>query len=292
MRRSRRLGLYGLRAHQRRRIELLCSLRAARSQRDATSVAALRPPRLATEFRQVTFMYVDLVGSTELSGMLEPEAYSDLIVRYRDAVGPRISANGGTIARFTGDGILAYFGYPKAAAKPTRRALSMPALEAVEALHARAAAMPDGTQAPLEARISVHTGMTVVGDLEGAGVVEVNAAVGHAANVAARIQAAAAPGRVAISDVTWRLVEPHFHTRPMGLMSLKGVSHPMQLHEVVAQTNVSSGIASTATSRCGHPRARGRTSRAPREMAPGNAFARQRHRDQWRGRHRKVAPRA
>jgi class 3 adenylate cyclase/tetratricopeptide (TPR) repeat protein len=214
---------------------------AARSQRDATSVAALRPPHLATEFRQVTFMYVDLVGSTELSGMLEPEAYSDVIVRYRDAVGPRISANGGTIARFTGDGILAYFGYPKAAANDPARAVYA-ALEAVEALHAHTAAMPDGTQAPLEARIGVHTGMTVVGDLEGAGVVEANAAVGHAANVAARIQAAAAPGRVAISDVTWRLVEPHFHTRPMGLMSLKGVSHPTQLHEVVAPTNVSRGL--------------------------------------------------
>lgn len=186
-------------------------------------------------------MYVDLVGSTELSEILEPEAYSDAIVRYRDAVGPAIFSNRGTIVRFTGDGILAYFGYPKAAANDAARAVYA-ALQALEALGPQTVVMPDGQRAPIQARIGVHTGMTVVGDLEGAGVIEVNAAIGHAANVAARVQAAASPGQVAISDVTWRLVEAHFRARRIGEMALKGVTQPMTLHEVIATTNISAGL--------------------------------------------------
>ena len=103
------------------------------SLRSATPALATEPPAVATEFRQVTFMYVDLVASTELSEILEPEAYSDMILRYRDAVGPAIFGNGGMIVRFTGDGILAYFGYPKAAANDAARAVHA-ALQTIEAL--------------------------------------------------------------------------------------------------------------------------------------------------------------
>jgi class 3 adenylate cyclase len=198
-------------------------------------------PAAATEFRQITFMYVDLVASTALSEILEPESYSDMILRYRDAVGPAITDNGGLIVHFSGDGILAYFGYPKAASDDAARAVRA-GLQAMEALRPHTVVAPDGSAVALEARIGIHTGMTVIGDLESAGLVEENAAIGRAANLAARVQAAALPGQVAISDVTLRLVDAHFHVRPIGSMTLKGVTNPMTLHEVIAPTNVSAGF--------------------------------------------------
>ena len=195
----------------------------------------------AAELRQITFLYVDLVGSTALSDALEPEAYSDAIIAFRDAAGRPIRGSGGTIGNFAGDGILAFFGYPRAAANDAPRAVQA-ALDVIAAIRACRFPIPDDLARTIDVRIGLHTGLTVIGSLEGGGVIETNAAIGRAANVAARVQAAAATGQVVITDATLELVHPHFRTRSLGGLTLKGLADPVELHEVVAPTHLSRGL--------------------------------------------------
>src|SRR5262249_54439265 len=146
-----------------------------------------RSAKDTAERRQVTVMFSDLVGSTSLSTKLDPEDLRTVITAYHQCATELVERNGGFVAKYMGDGILAYFGYPKAhehdAEHAVRTALAL--VEAVPKLATKAGS-------PLQVRVGIGTGLVVVGDLIGAGAAQEQAVVGETPNLAARLQAAAA----------------------------------------------------------------------------------------------------
>jgi len=153
------------------------------------------------ERRQVTVLFCDMVGSTALSGTVDPELLGALIRRYQDAVAGEIGRFGGFVAKFMGDGVLAYFGFPRAFEDAAERAV-----RAALAIVAEVGGIeqPDGTR--LQARIGIATGLVVVGELVGVGVAQELTIVGETPNLAARLQALAAPNTIMISEATRHLL--------------------------------------------------------------------------------------
>jgi predicted ATPase/class 3 adenylate cyclase len=170
-------------------------------------------PAGEAERRQLTVMFADLVGSTALSNELDAEDLRELIGRFQGAASSVIERFEGFVARYMGDGILAYFGYPQAheddAERATRAGLAL--VDAVKALGAS-----------LQVRVGLATGQVIAGDLIGAGRSEERAVVGETPNLAARLQAIAEPGTVVLSDRTRRLVEAVIEVSDLGLQQLKG----------------------------------------------------------------------
>ena len=180
----------------------------------APEAAALRPE---AERRQLTVMFVDLVGSTELSARLDPEDMRAVIAAYQNACSEVIRRYEGHVAKYMGDGVLAYFGYPRAHEDDAERAVRA-ALELTGAVGKQIAS--DGTR--LAARIGIATGQVVVGDLVGEGAAQEEAVVGETPNLAARLQGVAAPGSLVIAASTRRLVGAVFELRELGPQPLKG----------------------------------------------------------------------
>lgn len=180
------------------------------------------PPHGEAQRRQLTLMFCDLVGSTHLSHHLELEDMHEVIRIYQAACSKVISTYDGFIARFMGDGILAYFGYPAAHEDDAERAVRA-ALEIIAALQR----IPARSGAKLEVRIGIATGLVVVGDLIGKGASEKQLAVGETPNLAARLQAVADPGTVVIAASTRRLVGDLFRVRDLGSLEIKGFSQPV-----------------------------------------------------------------
>jgi class 3 adenylate cyclase/tetratricopeptide (TPR) repeat protein len=180
-----------------------------------------------TERRQLTILFCDLVGSTGLSTTLDIEDLHELIVAFQGYCVRQIEDAGGYVARFAGDGILAYFGYPAAVEDAPQRALhaALALREAREHL-----AQPDG--APLAVRVGVATGLVVVGDLVSEGARE-RAVTGETPNLAARLQALADPDTVLVSDTTKRLTDGLFAFRSLGPVSHKGFPLPSVAWEVL-----------------------------------------------------------
>ena len=172
-------------------------------------------------------MLCDLVGSTALSGQLDPEDLRELILGYQHTVVGEITHFEGHIARFMGDGVLAYFGWPRAHEDEAER--SVRAGLAVTAAVAKLST-PDGTT--LAARVGIATGLVVVGDLIGEGAAQEEAAVGETPNLAARLQGLAEPGTVAISDATRRLCGELFELEAFGEQHLKGIARPVKVYSV------------------------------------------------------------
>jgi class 3 adenylate cyclase len=146
------------------------------------------------ERRQLTVLFCDLVGSTELSARLDPEDMRDVIRAYQDTCTEVIRRWDGHVARYLGDGVLAYFGYPRAHEDDAERAVRT-GLELVAAV----ARLKAGEGEPLAARVGIATGVVVVGDLIGEGAAREAAVVGETPNLAARLQTLAVPGAVVIS---------------------------------------------------------------------------------------------
>ena len=153
------------------------------------------------ERRQLTVMFVDLVGSTALSARLDPEEMREVIRAYQNAVAGEIARFEGHVAKFMGDGVLAYFGWPRAHEDEAERAV-----RAGLAIVAAVAELRTGDGEPLAARVGIATGLVVVGDLVGEGAAQEQAVVGETPNLAARLQALAEPGQVVIAEATRRLV--------------------------------------------------------------------------------------
>ena len=179
------------------------------------------------ERRNLTILFVDLVGSTELSGRLDPEDLRALLQRYQDAVAAAVVCHQGHVASVIGDGIVAYFGWPKA--------FEGQAVQAVRAALAATAAVgniesPDGAR--LAARAGATSGPVVVGSLESASGRQSSAISGEAPNLAARLQGLASPGKVVISAATQRLVAGHFELEDLGAIALKGFARPVRAYEV------------------------------------------------------------
>ena len=188
------------------------------------------------ERRQLTILFCDLVGSTELSARLDAEDLREVVRAYQGAAAGAVERFGGHVAQYLGDGILAYFGYPQAHDDDAERALraGLAAVDGVGALRERLGRS-------LAVRVGVHTGPVVVGEM-GAGARRETLALGETTNVAARLEAAAAPDTVVASDATLRLARGIFVTEDLGALTLRGVPAPVPAHRVVQPSGVRSRL--------------------------------------------------
>lgn len=180
------------------------------------------------ERRQLTVMFVDLVGSTALAEQLDPEDMGQVVRDYQSLVSRLITANGGYISRYMGDGVLAYFGWPSASEDDATHAITA-ALAITSAMCDLTT--PDGDE--LTCRCGIATGLVVVGELIGEGPSREHAVVGETPNLAARLQGLAAENTTVVSDATRRLVGEQFEFQSLGLQSLKGIRHPVPVFSVV-----------------------------------------------------------
>jgi class 3 adenylate cyclase len=175
----------------------------------------------AAERRQVTVMFSDLVGSTALSARLDPEDLREVIAAYQKRVAETMQRFDGFVAKYMGDGVLVYFGYPQAHEDDAERAVRA-GLELV------AAVSNLKTHAPLQTRVGIATGLVVVGDLIGSGASQEQAIVGETPNLAARLQGVAEPDSVVIAESTRKLVGNLFELEDLGARNPKGVEGPMR----------------------------------------------------------------
>lgn len=178
-------------------------------------------PQDAAERRQLTVMFCDLVGSTTLSARLDPEDLREIIGAYQRCCAVLVELNGGFVAKYMGDGVLAYFGYPQAHEDDAERAVraGLALVEAVPKLTTAAGS-------PLQVRVGIATGLVVVGDLIGAGAAQEQAVVGETPNLAARLQAIAEPDTVVIAESTRKLLGNLFELQDLGARDLKGIAGP------------------------------------------------------------------
>ena len=183
----------------------------------------------AAERRQLTVMFCDLVGSTVLSARLDPEDLRGIIAAYHRCCTELIERNGGFVAKYMGDGVLAYFGYPQAHEHDAERAVQA-GLALVQALPK----LDTATCVPLQMRVGIATGLVVVGDLIGAGAAQEQAVVGETPNLAARLQALAEPGAVVIAASTRQLTGGLFEYRDLGTVFLKGFAENVPAWQVLS----------------------------------------------------------
>ena len=185
-------------------------------------VAAAEPKAQdAAERRQVTVMFSDLVGSTALAGRMDPEDLREVISAYQKCVAGTVQRFGGFVAKYMGDGVLLYFGYPKAHEDDAERAVRA-GLELIQAVGALK------SSAPLQTRVGIATGLVVVGDLIGSGSAQEQAVVGETPNLAARLQGIAEPNTVVIAEDTRRLLGNLFELEDLGSKDLKGIAEPVR----------------------------------------------------------------
>ncbi|WP_271566829.1 adenylate/guanylate cyclase domain-containing protein [Bradyrhizobium sp. CCBAU 11386] len=188
---------------------------------------------LSAERRQVTVMFCDLVGSTALATRLDPEDLRDVIAAYHRCVASKVASWDGFVAKYMGDGVLIYFGYPQAHEDDAERAVQT-ALAIIRAI--KEVAAPDR----LEVRVGIATGLVVVGDLVGENESQERGIVGETPNLAARLQALAEPGAVVIEPSTRLLVGKLFDYQDLGDVPLKGFSEPVRAYEVIGTSAVES----------------------------------------------------
>jgi class 3 adenylate cyclase/predicted ATPase len=207
--------------HRKRLLKAIAGLNeSAAGSGPSAAVASTAKPD-AAERRQLTVMFCDLVGSTTLAARLDPEDMRGIIGVYHKCCASLIERNGGFVAKYMGDGVLAYFGYPRAHEHDAERAVRA-ALAIVEA----APKLETSAVAPLRVRVGIATGIVVVGDLLGSGEAQERGVVGDTPNLAARLQGIAAPGGVVISEGTRKLVGDLFELADLGAQDLKGVAGP------------------------------------------------------------------
>ena len=200
---------------------------------DATilpTVPGLAPEERA-ERRQVTVMFSDLVGSTALSTRMDPEDLREVISAYQKCVADTVQRFGGFVAKYMGDGVLIYFGYPQAHEDDAERAVRA-GLELVSAVGALK------THVGLQTRVGIATGLVVVGDLIGSGASQEQAIVGETPNLAARLQGIAEPSSVFLAESTRKLVGNLFELEDLGAQDLKGISGLVQAWAVLRPSKV------------------------------------------------------
>jgi class 3 adenylate cyclase/predicted ATPase len=202
-------------------------------------------PRLdAGERRQLTVMFCDLVGSTALSGQLDPEELREVVQTYQQTCAEVISPYEGYIAQYLGDGVLVYFGYPAAHEDDARRAVRT-GLEIVGAIHELSLPHTRLPQ-PLQVRIGIHTGLVVIGEIGGGEKREL-LALGETPNIAARVQGIAEPNTVVISAATQRLIDGYFDCQLLGSRELKGVVTSVEVYRVLDESQASNSLEVKAT---------------------------------------------
>jgi len=215
--------------HRRRLLSAIATLR------DNPRAAASNAPRVGSageaERRQLTIMFCDLVGSTALSARFDPEDLGEVIGAYQRTVAETVARFAGHVARYMGDGALVLFGYPQAHEDDAERAVraGLAVVDAIVGLR---------TRAQLRVRLGIASGLVVVGDLIGQGAVRERDVVGETPNLAARLQALAAPGTVVIADSTRRQIGALFEVEDLGPQSLAGFVEPQRAWRVLAESSV------------------------------------------------------
>jgi class 3 adenylate cyclase/predicted ATPase len=217
------------------RRKILAAIREPAAQTASETVAALEAPKTweAAERRQVTVMFADLVGSTELSVRMDPEDLRDIIASYQKCVTATVRRFGGFIARYMGDGVLIYFGYPEAHEDDPDRAVRA-GLEVIAAVSALAVPVP------LQVRVGIATGVVIVGDLIGSGDPQERDIVGETPNLAARLQATAAPNTVVIAEGTRKLLGNLFELQDLGAKDLRGIQGEVRAWAALRPSSVAS----------------------------------------------------
>ena len=203
---------------------------------DAEPAPADRPPDHGVERRHLTILFCDLVGSTEISTRVDPEELYRIMGQYKARCRKVIEDDWeGRVARYLGDGVLAYFGYPVASDNDAERAIYA-ALDLVDQIPT----LQDDRGAALRARVGIASGLVLVGDLLGAGPAHADDVVGETPNLAARLQAQAEPNMVVISGETRRLVGELFECEAVEAQPLKGFAMPMESWRVVKRSDIES----------------------------------------------------
>jgi len=220
--------------HRRKLLAAIAALGAAVPAATVTAAPRDAPAPADAERRQLTVMFCDLVGSTALSARLDPEDLREVIAAYHRCVAETVGRFAGFVAKYMGDGVLVYFGYPQAHEDDAERAVraGLAVIEAVRRLDVRSP--------KLQARIGIATGLVVVGDLIGEGSAQEQSVVGETPNVAARLQALAAPDAVVIAAGTRRLVGGLFEVRDLGAVEVKGIAGPVPAWQVLRPSVVAS----------------------------------------------------
>jgi class 3 adenylate cyclase/predicted ATPase len=226
--------------HRRKLLAAIAALRAEPKRDLAQSVASATSPSSSSlisdaERRQLTVMFCDLVGSTALSARLDPEDLREIIGTYHRCCTDLVTAAGGFVAKYMGDGVLAYFGYPQAHEHDPEHAVQA-GLALVEA----APKLTTAAGVPLQVRVGIATGLVVVGDLIGEGSAQEQSVVGETPNLAARLQALAEPGSVVIADSTRRLLGDLFELKDLGASDLKGIAGPARAWAALRARSVAS----------------------------------------------------
>jgi class 3 adenylate cyclase/predicted ATPase len=202
---------------------------------DKTSATASQerpvPAKDTAERRQLTVMFCDLVGSTAISAWLDPEDLSSVLGAFQKACVSAVTAFGGSVAKYMGDGALVYFGYPEAHEDDAERAVRA-GLALLDTMAAMRLALPVQPQV----RIGIATGLVVVGELIGEGGAQERVAVGDTLNLAARIQAAASPDSVVVAELTRRLAGVAFDYEDLGPHELKGIPDAARLWRVTGES--------------------------------------------------------
>ncbi len=201
----------------------------------ADTAQLTRDANLRPERRHLTVVFCDLVGSTALSAQLDPEDLREILHEFQSCCSDAIRRYEGHVARFSGDGVLAYFGFPSAHEDDAERAVKA-ALQMVESVSALATRVGQ----KLEVRIGIATGLVVVGDLIGDGSAREFALVGEAPNLAARLQALASPNQILVAPSTRRLLGGLFEFADLGDHRIKGLDHQVRVWRVVRPGSVAS----------------------------------------------------
>ena len=276
----------GIVGHRRKLLDAIAVLRAYASAKAPTAEAPStlpKPPQDTAERRQVTVMFSDLVGSTALSARMDPEDLREVISAYQKCVAETVQRFGGFVAKYMGDGVLVYFGYPQAHEDDAERAVRA-GLELIQAV----GALKSG--APLQTRVGIATGLVVVGDLIGSGAAQEQAVVGETPNLAARLQGIAEPNTVVIAESTRKLLGNLFDLEDLGAQDLKGIGGPVRAWAALRPASVESRFealhASGSDRAC---RAGRRTRTSASALVKGKDRRRPSSAALRRGRHRQVA---
>jgi class 3 adenylate cyclase len=232
------LGVTSL-GHRVKLLDAIVALRNDAGGKAPSAVAVSTPtvpsvsPEDRAERRQVTVMFADLVGSTALSARMDPEDLREIISAYQKTVAETVQRFGGFVAKYMGDGVLVYFGYPQAHEDDAERAVRA-GLELVAAVGALK------TQAALQTRVGIATGLVVVGDLIGSGASQEQAIVGETPNLAARLQGIAEPNMVVIAEDTRKLLGNLFELEDLGAQDLKGIAGPVRAWTALRPASIES----------------------------------------------------
>ena len=213
--------------HRQRLLDAIMSLRSEAPAADIVAVSPDPSAQTDAERRQLTVMFCDLVGSTELSARIDPEDLREIIGAYHRTVAEVVSEFDGFVSRYMGDGVLIYFGYPQAHEDDAERAVraGLRAIEAVSLINTKSVM--------LQTRVGIATGLVVVGDLIGHGAAEERSVVGETPNLAARLQTLAEPNTVVIAAGTRRLVGDLFDYRDLGAIKVRGISGAVPAWQVL-----------------------------------------------------------